>query len=229
MCCCVLLLFCLVVCVRWYWEVNLVADTLLIFNRVVASKKMTRSTMVGRVMNTTSLTVFFESVLHILSLFLGFRVQTLSNVVHATSGEDRTPRRTHRTCHRRTFFLCHAQMINAHVLGQSLTARVVYCALFLKKSFGHLMLHGTLLEPQFSSPSPFSTFLSTPSPTQTPNPMGIPPLMNIQRVQSPEPLRKEVSSLAAWPCRALSQKKCNVMWNIMFRQRRVRMRHDARG
>ena len=48
----------------------------------------------GRVLNTVSFQSVssFVRILHIRSFF---RVQTLANVVHATGGEDRTPRRTH--------------------------------------------------------------------------------------------------------------------------------------
>ena len=103
--------------------------------------------------------------------------------------ECRAPRRKHRSRGIDAHFprVVHTWHIaNAHALDQG----HVDCS---QKSVGHLMLHGTLLESQFSSDTPFSTFLSTPFPTSTPNPTSTPSLMNSST--SPNPCATPQESL----------------------------------
>ena len=118
-------------------------------------RRMARSTMVGRVSATVpfmplafllqkSCTFFFQHLVE-------STVVTLTHIFFLVS----------RTCDRSS---------NTRAFG----SRHVDCFVprATRKSFVHLMLSGTLLESQFSSPKPFSSFLSTPFPTSTPNPMG---------------------------------------------------------
>ena len=63
--------------------------------------------------------------------------------------------------------------------------RSVSTRVHLKKSVGHLVFHGTLLEPQFSSASLSSVFLSTLFPTSTPNPMSTTSLLNSSTGSNP--------------------------------------------
>ena len=85
---------------------------------------------------------------------------------------------------------------NAHAFG----SRHVDCLVpgATQKSFVHLMFHGTLLESQFSSPSLFSSFLSTPFPTSTPNPMSTPSLLSPSTSQN-QSQRNSARRHAVWP------------------------------
>ena len=132
-------------------------------------RRMARSTMVGRVSATVLVMplafllqesctfVFFHKKL--------FRVQTSATVVHATGGEDRTPRRMHSRDTDAHFFLV-SRTCDRSSNTRAFGSRHVDCFVprATRKSFVHLMLSGTLLESQFSSPKPFSSFLSTPFP-----------------------------------------------------------------
>ena len=108
-----------------------------------------QSSLIHQIVLQESFTFFFLN---------NSRERTLANVVHVIESEDRTPPSyAQNAWHRRTFFSCRAHLINAHARWlKGLTAEVVYCAVFLKMSFGHLMFHETLLEAQSSTPSPFS-------------------------------------------------------------------------
>ena len=86
-----------------------------------------------------------------------FRVQTSANVVHATVNEDSTPRTRDIDD---TFSSCVASRPNGQRHVDCLSPRAH------QKLFVRLMFRGTLLESQFSSAS-YSSFCSTPPPTQT--------------------------------------------------------------
>ena len=127
-------------------------------------------------------------------------LQTSSTVVHATGGEDSTPRRTHRTLGTDAYF-SRAHVIDAHALAQDLTVKDTWivCLRALIKSHSvvscfvvHCLSHSSL-RPLRSHHSAQHHFRHRPL-------CGI-----LQRVENPALLRKEVSSLADWPSRALSQ------------------------
>ena len=95
-------------------------------------------------------------------------LQTSANVVHATGGEDSTPRTRDTDAHvSRVAHMRH--IINAHSLAQDPTVKHMWivCPRAHQKPLMRLMFRGTLLESQFSSPNPYSSFCCTPPPVQT--------------------------------------------------------------
>ena len=98
-----------------------------------------------------------------LAFWVTFRVQSV-NVTHATGGKDRTPRPRDADAH--FFSWCaHATHHQRTYVGSRLNGQGHVDCLSLRahqKPLIRLMFRGTLLESQFSSTSPFSSFCSTP-------------------------------------------------------------------
>ena len=137
---------------------------------------------------------------------LPLREQTVANFVHAMVGEDRTPRRTERVAQTHVFFSRRAHL--RHHQRTRWLKRHVDCfnPRASQKSFGHLIFHGTLLESQFSSPSPFCTFLSALF-----RPLSDEHCISAEFFNKSKLLRH---SLAAWPSRALSPRVVKYVKNI---------------
>ena len=174
------------------------------FNNVVAVRKMTRTTTRRMATSTKSgksgeysLSLIHQFFLRESCTFVFFvrsRVQTLANVVHAT-GVKRghfvvgTERDT--DAH---FFSCPAHVTD-HQTHMRLAQGYVDCLSphAHPKSLIRLMFRCTSLESHFSSPTPFSLFRSTLFPTQTPDSIIPPSLLNSST--SPKPCATPQGSL----------------------------------